>query len=421
MPNLLSSRRGRRILFTALYLSEGAPIGFIWWALPTKLRLAGIGLETITMLTSLLVLPWIFKFLWSPLIDAVQTSRWTLRSWILAMQMLMGCSLLPLLIWDISADPARLIPFLLLLTTAAATQDAAIDALAIRTVPPGERGSVNGWMQLGMLVGRSALGGGALLLDQRIGPAAVVLLLVAVIWSGSILVFLSAECTHASEEKQSIRQRLRALQPRLESTVRSRTTWFGLLFGALAGAGFEGVGAVAGPYLVDKGFSQDEVGSFFAFHFVVAMGGGALLGGYIADRLGTRRAVFHFLLLLSASIFALAALGTGLHYSHGIWFLSTMILFYVLVGSFTASSYALFMEITDPALGATQFSAFMGATNGCESWSSYFVGKTVPAVGYPLAFAVLTFVSLAALPLLRYLVPDVQPSGGKDGSILSDW
>ncbi|MBP1648048.1 MAG: RhtX/FptX family siderophore transporter, partial [Bacteroidetes bacterium] len=198
MPNLLSSRRGRRILFTALYLSEGAPIGFIWWALPTKLRLAGIGLETITMLTSLLVLPWIFKFLWSPLIDAVQTSRWSLRSWILAMQMLMGCSLLPLLIWDMSADPARLIPFLLLLTTAAATQDAAIDALAIRTVPPGERGSVNGWMQLGMLVGRSALGGGALLLDQRIGPAAVVLLLVAVIWSGSILVFLSAECTHAS-------------------------------------------------------------------------------------------------------------------------------------------------------------------------------------------------------------------------------
>jgi len=419
LPNLLSSRLGRRILFTALYLSEGAPIGFIWWALPTKLRMAGIDVSTITMLTSVLVLPWVFKFFWSPLIDGVQTSRWTLRSWIFAMQSLTGCSLLPLLFWDISADPAVLIPFLLISTTAAATQDAAIDALAIRTVPPGERGSVNGWMQLGMLIGRSAFGGGALLLDQRIGPAAVVLLLVTVIWSASILVFLSAEPAGAREGEESVRERLRALLPRLERVVRSRTTWFGLLFAAIAGAGFEGVGAVAGPFLIDRGFSQEEVGRFFAFPFVVAMAGGALLGGYLADRIGTRRAVFLFLLLLSASIFTLAALDSGLLHHHALWLLPMMTLLYVLIGTFTSSSYALFMEITDPALGATQFSAFMGATNGCESWSSYFVGRTVPAVGYPVAFAALTFVSLATLPLLRYLVPAVQPAGGERDSILS--
>jgi hypothetical protein len=29
---------GRRVLFGALYLSEGAPIGFVWIALPTLLR-----------------------------------------------------------------------------------------------------------------------------------------------------------------------------------------------------------------------------------------------------------------------------------------------------------------------------------------------------------------------------------------------
>ncbi len=38
--NLLASRSGRRVLFASLYLSEGAPIGYIWCTLPTKLRAA---------------------------------------------------------------------------------------------------------------------------------------------------------------------------------------------------------------------------------------------------------------------------------------------------------------------------------------------------------------------------------------------
>jgi len=36
--SLLDHPRGRLVVFTVLYASEGAPIGFIWWALPTLLR-----------------------------------------------------------------------------------------------------------------------------------------------------------------------------------------------------------------------------------------------------------------------------------------------------------------------------------------------------------------------------------------------
>jgi len=50
-------RPGRIALFTLLYLSEGAPIGFIWWALPTLLRTAGVSVPKITELTAMLVLP----------------------------------------------------------------------------------------------------------------------------------------------------------------------------------------------------------------------------------------------------------------------------------------------------------------------------------------------------------------------------
>lgn len=40
---------------------------------------------------------------------------------------------------------------------------------------------------------------------------------------------------------------------------------------------------------------------------------------------------------------------------------------YLRAGLITASAYALLMQLTDPRLGATQFSAYMGAVNACES------------------------------------------------------
>jgi len=63
MPNLLTTKPGRCFLFAALYFSEGAPIGYIWWVVPTKLRAAGVPVAEITALTTLVALPWMFEFL----------------------------------------------------------------------------------------------------------------------------------------------------------------------------------------------------------------------------------------------------------------------------------------------------------------------------------------------------------------------
>ena len=60
--------------FAALYLSEGAPIGFLWFA--------GVSVGSITALTSLLVLPWTLKFLWAPLVDVLRPRRGGRRTWV---------------------------------------------------------------------------------------------------------------------------------------------------------------------------------------------------------------------------------------------------------------------------------------------------------------------------------------------------
>ncbi|QKK09944.1 MAG: hypothetical protein HND58_18495 [Planctomycetota bacterium] len=58
------------------------------------------------------------------------------------------------------------------------------------------------------------------------------------------------------------------------------------------------------------------------------------------------------------------------------------------------------MDLTDPEIGATQFSAFMGATNLCESWSARVCGRVASVSGYPAAWLLGAVVSLAAVPVL---------------------
>ncbi|HPG25758.1 MAG TPA: MFS transporter, partial [Myxococcota bacterium] len=131
----------------------------MWWALPTRLRAAEIPIAEITALSALLTIPWSAKFLWAPLVDAMRPRRAGLRGWIAGAQLVMGASLLPIVGLELDAGSlGTLSTFLLVHAFAAATQDVAIDALAIRHTPTDELGAISGWMQVGMLTGRAAFG-----------------------------------------------------------------------------------------------------------------------------------------------------------------------------------------------------------------------------------------------------------------------
>ncbi len=392
--NLLSTTRGRQWLFALLYASEGAPIGFIWWALPTILRQEGVAVEAITGLTAVLVLPWVGKFLWAPLIDLGRCSRWGLRAWIITAQTLMGLTLVPLL-W---LEPVAHLQWWKILLLAhgfcAATQDVAIDALAIKSVPHAERGQLNGVMQAGMLAGRSLFGGGVLLLLSVLGRNGMVCALIAAIW-GTLLVVLLVREPSSPHAQRTWRDFFNAAK----LAAQRRSTWLGLAFALTGAAGFEAAGALAGPYLVDRGVSAETIGWFFGIGVVGAMVGGGLIGGRLADRYGATRVVAWSLIGFCASISALALADAILDVPLALR-LGLLVAMYGGVGMFTAASYALFMNLTDARLGGTQFSAFMAATNGCESWSAATGGRLAASAGYPTAFIALSVVSLASLPLL---------------------
>jgi MFS family permease len=396
--SLLDTRSGRLGLFAWLYASEGAPIGFIWWALPTLLRTAGVPIADITGLTALLVLPWTFKFLWAPVVDAGRSRRWGFRAWIVSAQIAMGLALVPLLWVDPVAGFGTWRALLFAHAVAAATQDVAIDACAIAGVPHEERGLLNGSMQAGMLTGRSLFGGGGLLVAAWLGYPWLLGALVAWIWLAIPLLAAVRDPARFNPPRAA----QGSFRLHLAAALRRPATWWGLAFALLSAAAFEAAGQLAGPYLVDRGVPQSTIGLFFGIVVVVATVAGGLAGGRLSDRWGRVKAVAIFLVGFVAAILLLAAVdatGTG----GGTAALGLLALMYLCVGLFTAASYALFMDLTDPRLGGTQFSTFMSATNACESWSAWAGGRLTAGAGYPAAFVVMCGASLLALPILRRL------------------
>lgn len=388
--DLLGSPVGRRWLFALLYLSEGAPIGFVWWAMPTLLRSQRVELGSITVLTTVATLPWILKFLAAPIIDASLHRGISLRRWILTCQLGMAAALLPLALLDWNAQFSLLVGVVATHALFAAVQDVGIDALAIHTVPREELGRVNGWMQAGMLGGRAGVAAGSTLIASALGDPALAVLFLAVLIAlpAIVLVVAVAEpaLQHAAIELRAVLR-----------LVATRVGLAGLAIALLAGGGFEFFGISAGPRLIDLGRSESDVALFFGLFAPAGLALGALLGGIVTDRIGPLRGTGLSLAMLSLILSSIAVddLAPVFDGAHVYWFAVA----YFAIGALTASSYALFMGLSHGDFAATRFSLFMAMTNACEAWSG-FVGGSFASASYGLTLMSLTAAAcFAAIPL----------------------
>jgi MFS family permease len=199
----------------------------------------------------------------------------------------------------------------------------------------------------------------------------------------------------------AVGDRLRDFKRHLAGAGHSATMWWGLAFALTSAAVFEATGQLAGPFLIDRGVGVETIGLFFGVAVVAATLTGGLAGGFLADRRGHAPMCALFLTGVVVMVAGLA-LADRAGASAGV-LLAWLTGMYLFVGLFTAASYALFMDLTDPRLGGTQFSAFMSATNANESWSAWSGGRLAATFGYPSAFLLMSGVSLAALPILAIL------------------
>lgn len=424
LPNLLRTRHGRLVAFFFLYVTEGIPLGFAATAVATQLRRQDVGPAEIGAFVGSFYLPWAFKWAFGPLVDVFRSERLgARRGWILGTQLALIVTLLACTGLDLPAQLGVLTAVLLVHNTFGAMQDVAIDALAVATLRDDERGLANGVMFAGASIGAAVGGSGVLFLMPLIGlPGGFVFVAgcIAVVTLLVVVPMREAPLADAAPAVRSLRvagrEMARFSQDALRSFLGTRAAFAGLGF-ALLPAGAMSLGlALQSNLAVELGMDDDAI-AWMSLWSQVVSAVFMVVGGVMSDRLGRRRTLAVFLALTAPPVLYMAAMLWGQGWimpvpeaeraSRAAAPLLVTALWVATLGYAVANGLmygtrsAIFMDVTNPKVAATQFTAYMAMMNVAIAYSATWQGIAIEALGYPATLvidAVLGVLCIALLP-----------------------
>lgn len=393
-------------LLLALYFVQGLPFGFQASALPIYLRTHGVSLSAIGF-AGALALPWLLKALWAPLVDRYHTNTLGRRkSWILPMQFCLAltCALASTL--DPSTDLTSLLFLVFCMNLFAATQDIAVDGLAVDLLREDELGPGNAAQVVGYKLGMLTGGGLLVWLSDSIGWQGLFLcmaILISVVW---IIVFLYREPVsqeHVERAGESFKAIFAALKQSLQIPK------LGWIFLAIATykMGESMIDRMFTPFLVDAGFGAGQIGLWVGSYGMVFSILGSLSGGLLASRLPILSALF-----ITATLRIIPLAGECL-----LTLVEPSATHIILVtcaehffgGALTTAMFAFMMSKVDKRIGATHFTLLAALEVLGKSPSTWLSGVLADALGYTMLFAFGTLLSalfvLFLLPLRQARAP----------------
>ncbi|WFE50486.1 MFS transporter [Micromonospora sp. WMMD1155] len=249
--------KGKLGTLTALYVTQYLGVGFITVGLTAILRDGGTSLDTLALL-QIVGLIWPVKFLWAPILDRYGSRhRGHYRSWLLVLQSALVLALLALLPFS---DPADALGPIVAICAAyvffSATQDIAVDAVAVRMLAASSRGTGNGIQVAASYLGNLLGGGACVLVYDRFGWVPAIGLLAAMTAVGLLVVWRFREPPR-TDRVAGIGTAYRAL---LSVFGQPGCRWwtFGVVPLVYVGAGM--AYALVTPALVDAGWSLGRIG-----------------------------------------------------------------------------------------------------------------------------------------------------------------
>ena len=381
--NLATYANPRVFAVMMLSFASGLPFALTYSTLQAWYTDAGISLLAIGSIT-LVTWPYLFKFLWAPLMDRFVPGRWgRRRSWIVLTQGLLTGGLIVMAMLSPKTHPWWLAFVAFLVTFSSASQDIAIDAYRVDVLNPDERGMGAAVTSIAYRCAMLVSGALALVLAQEIGWRVAYFIMAAIMF-GEIVFTLFAP-NPVQEPKPPINLRQAVVDPFREFLTRNNAILI-LVFILIYKICDAFALSLNTPFLIrDLGFSLLEVGSITKVVGITATLLGSFVGGILLPRMGLYRAlmVFGFLQMASNLLFALLAV-VGKNYAlmavsiFGENFcggLSTIVFVAFLMGlcdkRFTAFQYALFSALMSVGrIIAGPPSALMVAHLG---WAHFYV------------------------------------------------
>lgn len=398
-PNNHISSKGRGIglpMFFCLYIAQSIPSSFFATALQVMMREANYSLATIGLL-QLVKLPWVVKFLWSPLVDRHCLTGRDFRRCIVVSEIVYAIFIILAGHLNVT-DNLYLIIFMVMLSlVASATQDIATDALAILMHRGRDKSMVNSMQSMGSF-GGALIGSGVLLLVlHRFGWHAVTPFLGVFVLLMLIPLLRRKDLNIAQKD---VRQRARLTD--FASFFIQRGIWRQIGFLLLYYASIIGILSMMRPWLVDLGYSMKEIGVMSGIIGTSSAFCASFGAGFIVRRIGifTARILFAcFILLTTLYFLGLVMLGTPTT----AMLYGGIVLMWMSYGMATIVVYTSAMECVRPGREGTDFTVQTVLTHLSGIIMAGLSGAVADHFGYHglfLAEVIIASISLVYIILL---------------------
>ena len=378
------NRRMLTCVFTGL--ASGMPLYVLLQLVPAWLRDQGVSLTEIGLF-ALVGIPYVWKFLWAPMMD-----RWIppllgrRRGWMFICQLALIVSIGMLGAFDPQQSTWVIAWLAFGVAFFSASQDVAIDAFRREILPDHELGLGNSIHVQAYRVSSLVPGSLSLVLADLL-PWSTVFWITALFML--IAVFMSLLVDEPAFDAPADTG-LRAAVVAPFSEYLQRRGWSGLLlvlgFMFLYKMGDNMATALATPFYIDMGYSMTEIGLVAKNAALWPAIIGGLLGGLVMLRLGINRSLWLFGAVQLLSILGFAVLAGS---EPSLWLLAVVISFeYLGVGLGTAAFTAFIARETSRTYAATQFALFTALAALPRTFANASTGVIVEAVGWqPFFFA----------------------------------
>lgn len=383
--------------------SSGLPLFFLYQLVPGWLRSEGVSLAEIGLF-SLIGIPYVWKFIWSPAMDRFSIPYFgRRRGWMILTQV----SLLISIASFAYVDPVMSIWTVAYLAAAvaffSASQDIVLDAYRRELLPDHELGLGNSiHVQAYRLSGLIPGSLGFILADHM--PWQLVFIIVSAFMLFGIIMTLSvSEMKQHANAPKTLEDAV--VLPFKEFINRQglQSALLILSFLFLYKLGDNMATALQTPFFIDLGFSNTEIGVVAKTASLIAMTIGLAVGGIIMIKLSINRALWIFGFVQITSILGFAALAEIGHNTVALAF--AMGFEYLGVGLGTAAFTAYIARTTNPAFAATQFALFTALTALPRTFANASTGFIVEQVGWTTFFLLCTLLAIPGMLMLFKVAP----------------
>lgn len=376
-------------VFFALYIAQSIPSSFLSTALQVLMRQAHFSLSAIGLL-QLVKLPWILKFLWSPVVDRHCITTADFKRCIIGSELVYAAVLLCAGLFDIASDLYLVLTLVVVSLAASATQDIATDALAVLVFPRRERSRVNAVQSAGNFGGVFVGGGLLLMVLHRFGWHTVLPLLALFVLLALIPLVLRRDI---AIRPKTTRQRARwtdfarfFAQPGIWRQVGFLLLYYSSIIGILS---------VVRPWLVDLGYDMKQIGLISGIlgtgtAFVASFACGAMI-----RRTGIRRTRLGVgvLILVTTLVF----LGLSLKTPSTAVLCAAISLLWAAYGAATVVVYTTSMDCVRGGREGTDFTVQTVITHLAGMLMAIVSGVVAHRLGYSGLFAVEAILAVASI------------------------